>query len=238
MIFSDIHFHGLYGVDDGAHSREHMLAMIDAEYEDGVRFLCFTPHFNPLIWGRNEEHIKTAFAEAEQYAAEKYADMKLILGNELRYSPGCMNWVRERRCSSMGDSRYILIDFDYDEDAETIMSGLTQIFNTGYKPVLAHAERYVRFHRDLREVRRLSELGVIIQLDTQSITGEFGFSCKSRAKKILSSGLADLISSDAHGLHTRPTGISKVYQIVCRKYGRNYADELCGTNALYYFGGK
>ncbi len=232
MFFSDIHFHGLYGVDDGAASADRMRAMIDTSYADGVRFLCFTPHYNPMIWGANEEKVADAFGQAQNYCEQQYADLKVILGNELRYSPRCIQWIKEHRCRTMGDTRYILIDFDYDEECETIVGGVEQIFNFGYRPILAHAERYVKLHRNMREVLRLRQDGALIQLDTQSITGEFGFGCKSRAKKILSLQAADIVSSDAHGMRTRPPGISRAYQIIRRKYGEEYAEELCRSNAM------
>ncbi len=138
----------------------------------------------------------------------------------------------------MGDTRYLLVDFDFDEDADAIVSGVEQLLNTGYKPILAHAERYVNFHRDMREVEKLSRNGVLIQLDTQSVTGDFGFRCKRRTFKILKLGLADIVSSDAHGLNSRPPGLSKAYDIISRKFGEEYADDLCCHNARHYFGVK
>ena len=39
MTFADIHCHVLYDVDDGAKNEEMMQKLIDAEYEEGVRYL-------------------------------------------------------------------------------------------------------------------------------------------------------------------------------------------------------
>ena len=41
--FRDIHSHFVYGVDDGARTREDMEAMLDAAHADGIASLVSTP---------------------------------------------------------------------------------------------------------------------------------------------------------------------------------------------------
>ena len=55
MDFADMHIHALYGVDDGADTKEKMLSMVEASYNDGVRLMCFTPHFHLGYFGDNSE---------------------------------------------------------------------------------------------------------------------------------------------------------------------------------------
>ena len=45
--FTDYHAHFVYGVDDGAQTREEMYAMLDATAADGVRHLFATSHSTP-----------------------------------------------------------------------------------------------------------------------------------------------------------------------------------------------
>ena len=45
--FTDYHAHFVYGVDDGAQTREEMYAMLDAAASDGVRHLFATSHSTP-----------------------------------------------------------------------------------------------------------------------------------------------------------------------------------------------
>ena len=45
--FTDYHAHFVYGVDDGAQTREEMYAMLDAAVADGVRHLFATSHSTP-----------------------------------------------------------------------------------------------------------------------------------------------------------------------------------------------
>ena len=55
--FTDYHAHFVYGVDDGAQTREEMYAMLDAAAADGVRHLFATSHSTPR-WPAHTAHKK------------------------------------------------------------------------------------------------------------------------------------------------------------------------------------
>lgn len=226
MTFADIHNHMLFGVDDGAKTEAEMQQLIDASYADGVRHLCFTPHYHPGYFGEHQAQIAAAFEQARQFTAERCADLQLYLGNELRYERSCMEWLAQGKCRTLNDSKYLLVDFLYPEPAEAILEAMLRVLNAGYRPVLAHVERYETFHRDLREIDRLKSWGVILQVDAQSPLGGLGHGSKVRARRLLSAGAVDLIASDAHDLRNRPPQLSDCYEFVSRKYGDDYASHL------------
>ena len=74
---ADIHNHSLFGVDDGADSRETMRSMLDMSYQSGVRHICFTPHYYSTKENCSVDVIKSRFCEAEDYCREKLPEMKL-----------------------------------------------------------------------------------------------------------------------------------------------------------------
>ena len=86
MQFADIHIHALYGVDDGAKTKEDMFAIIDAAYADGTRLICMTPHFYPAMFGRRHKQAKESFRDAEEYVLEKYPDLCAALAHMGFYS--------------------------------------------------------------------------------------------------------------------------------------------------------
>lgn len=226
MDFADLHNHMLFGVDDGAQSESEMRAIIDASYADGVRQLCFTPHYHPYYFGEHQAQIDAAFASAKAYCAERHPDLELYLGNELRYERSCLEWLEQGKCQTINGTEYLLVDFLYPEPAETILNAMLRVLNAGYTPVLAHVERYERFHRDLREVDQLKTWGVILQVDAQSPLGGLGHGSKVRARRLLEAGAVDLIASDAHDLTSRPPQLRPCYDFVSRKYGADYAKHL------------
>lgn len=232
MFFADIHSHSLFGVDDGVRTEEEMQAMLDAAYADGIRYLCFTPHFHVGYFGNNEKAREKAFSKAGKYVNIKYPDMKLCMGNELRYSRECISWLEDGRCLTLNGTKYVLVDFSEVERAGTIVDGVNRLLNAGYIPVLAHAERYDDLSRSLREIQSFRQDGALIQVDSQSLLGGFGRAVKMRARAILRRGYADIVSTDAHDLRRRTPEMNEVFQFIERKYGRTYGEWLCRNHAL------
>ena len=225
MDFADMHIHALYGVDDGADTKEKMLSMVEASYNDGVRLMCFTPHFHLGYFGDNREASEKAFAEAREAAAEKFPELKLLIGNELRYEPGGESWLCDGLCRTMNGTKYVLVDFYTEQDAKTIHKGIEVLLNSGYTPILAHAERYSRLKLD--DGYKLKENGVLLQMDTQSLLGVFGFFTKKRCKALLKEKIIDMVGSDAHGMVKRPPGISECYSALSKICEKEYAEYIC-----------
>lgn len=232
MEFSDIHIHLLSDVDDGAETEEEMYRILDVAYADGIRTMCATPHFHPGYFGHNQNRAADAFTKLADYAEHRYPNLKLYLGNELRYSPECIKWLDNGSCRTLNKTRYVLVDFSENEKSQKIIGGLEQLLNTGYIPILAHAERYWNLEGDIPSISDLRANNIVIQMDSLSIFGDFGFRVKRWSKKLLSKGMVDLVSSDAHDLKKRPPEISRCYARIAKQYGDEYALALCHDNAI------
>lgn len=231
MDFSDLHIHILCGVDDGAKTEADMYAMADAAYARGTRIICATPHFHPGYFGDNIKGSEGAFARLSAYVSEKYPQMKLYLGNELRYSKDCVSWLEQGACRTINGTSYVLVDFSEREEKRNIVRGLENLLNAGYTPILAHAERYSDFGRDFRPLADLRANGVIIQIDAQSVTRGFGLSTQYRCRKLLEKMLVDIVASDAHDLYFRPPDMASCYAYIKKQYGTDYAGAVCLENA-------
>ena len=232
MTFADIHCHTLCGVDDGARDEETMQKMLDAQYEDGIRYLCFTPHYHPGYYGHNEERVDRAFALAVEYC-KKYPDLQLLLANELHYAPECLSWIKAKTCRRVGRTRCILIDFKENEDEGNIVHGLSRLINAGYIPILAHTERY--FQLNVATVRLLKQDGVLIQVNVASCLGDFGIHARAQARRMLANKMVDFVSTDAHNLTDRASHFQKGYRYIAKKFGAEYAAYVCRDHAKEMF---
>ena len=238
MPLSDIHSHVLFGVDDGARTPEMTAQMLDAIYRDGVRLLCLTPHYHPGFFGDNCETVRRRFAELQSVAESRWPGMRIALGNELRYDQNCVSWLDEGLCNTMNGTRYVLTDFLEGERRSFILNGLNELLHAGYKPILAHAERYRNLSRDLSDIRDLRSKGIPIQVNAQSVLRKASFSERGRCRRLLADHLVDLVSSDAHNLTSRPPGMSECDQALEQKYGAEYARALCSENAERILNGQ
>lgn len=238
MDFADIHIHLLSGVDDGAKSEEEMFFILDAAYQTGTRVLCCTPHFHPGYFGDNYNKIAVAFETLSDYVKRTYPDLLLYLGNELRYEPGSIAWLRQGVCRTVNDSRYVLVDFFEAAPEKVIRNGINALLNAGYSPILAHAERYRALHGKTSAIYEFWRNGVVIQADTQSLFRGFGFLVQRQCRKLLSLNLIDIFSTDAHNCTSRPPEMLECFNYIKKKYSENYATALCRDNALCLIRGE
>ena len=225
-----MHCHMLFGVDDGARDEGMMRAMLDMAYADGTRAICLTPHYHPGYYGDNGAQTDAAFRAASEYAAARYPDLRLALGNELHYDGGAPEWLRSGDARTLNGSRYVLADFHDGETAFTIERAMTQLLSLGCTPVLAHVERYRALHGKLRLVEQMMSRGVLMQLDAQSILGDDGAGMRRMAHALLRRGMADLVASDGHDPVRRPPLLGACESLIAHKYGEENADLLFRRN--------
>ena len=230
MIFADIHNHSLSCVDDGPRTEEAMLKMVDAAYRDGIRFLCLTPHFHPVCFGDNRTAASESFQKLQAYAGRHYPDLRLYLANELRFGPNCDSWLKEGYCRTLNNSSLVLVDFSTEARQQLIIKGLSQLLSMGYRPVLAHAERYSNLTESA--IRDCIQNGIPIQINAGSLYGRFGWRARNRARRLLRQHLVCTVASDAHDLRYRPPFLSKGYQLALKLTDKDYADQVFCHNAV------
>lgn len=219
MAFFDMHTHILCGIDDGARDREEMCAMVRMAYEDGTRAICLTPHYSPYLFGDTSESSERAFRDLQAFVAAEYPDLELFLGHELGYHDTCTVPLNDGRCRTLGGTRYLLVDFPSEVGFTQLREALVKLLSLGYRPVLAHAERYRGLSHRLKWVRDFIDDGGLIQINAASATGDYGSFAQKQWGKLIKEGLVHVISSDAHDTSSRPPLMS-----VCLPALEKYAD--------------
>ena len=225
-MFSDIHCHLLYGVDDGPEKLEEMLDMLDAAYRDGIRSLCVTPHFNFSFFGDNSKKAQSAYRELCEITKEKYPDMTVYLGCEIFYHDECLRYLSDGICPSLAGTKYVLVDFSSDVDLFTVTDAVKSIISYGYIPILAHTERYRIFQSITSRLNDLKDYGAVISINAASVVGKNSRKEMSCAKKIIKAGICDIIASDAHNTTNRPFCFSECYDYLKKHHGKETAELL------------
>ncbi len=226
---ADIHCHALYGVDDGANNIETSLAIIKKEYDDGVRLLCLTPHYNPGFFGEFDKSAAQAhFAELEERCSELYPDLRLFYGNELCYHVDCVDAISKGECCTLADTQYVLVDFHGIESAGTIKKSLMQLFSSGYIPILAHVERYNGFFDNgAAKLIELVSNGILVQVNAESVLKEKKSLFKP-IRRCISKGLISFVASDAHNMESRKPMLAE-----CRAYLESAVGKAATQAVLY-----
>ena len=230
--YIDIHSHILPGIDDGAENSETSMEMLRAAWNDGIREIILTPHNKPSHHNADPEKIKRLMEILQDKACGEGMDIKLYTGNEMYYGSDMTKKLEEGRALTLAGSAYVLVEFGMGEDIDHIRYGLYEALSHGYRPILAHVERYGRMLTRADRVEDFIRMGCYIQVNAGSIMGTFGFSAKQFTKKLLAQGLVHFVATDAHDMGKRKPILSDCAGYVSRKYGEGYAERLFYGNPM------
>lgn len=195
----DIHCHILPGLDDGAEDMEEALGMARAAAASGVAGIVATPHFP----GRPESlemlgDILNRYRSLRSGLEKAGIPLRIFPGAEILCLPQTVQMARQRQLPTLGNSDYLLCEFYFQESRAYITKLLNAIAATGYRIVVAHPERYEAVQRDIRLAERWFAAGYVLQINKDSLLGNFGPKVQATAQELLNRGLAHIIASDAH----------------------------------------
>ena len=140
----------LPGVDDGSDSMDTSLLMASMAAESGVETVIVTPHCNIPGEAANypsRELLGRFMALRETIDAAKIP-LRILAGAEVFCTADIAELIRAKKLLTLASSRYILVEFAFNEDSIEMNSCLEQIFAEGLTPVIAHPERYNAVQRD------------------------------------------------------------------------------------------
>ena len=154
--YVDIHCHILPEVDDGARNLEESLAMLRQEVKQGVAAVILTPHQKP-----NRRSITAASAlertqKLQQAAKENGIDIRLYSGGEIFCCMDTIELLKQGKAGTLAGSDYILTEFSPDEEWAYIRNCLYDLLCEGYRPIVAHTERYRNVVKDFNRVEEFN----------------------------------------------------------------------------------
>ncbi len=229
--FADIHTHILPGVDDGAEDMHTACELVRMAWLNGTRTMFLTPHYRGEFKENSIAWLRESFSMFRQFVAEEFPEMQLYLGHELNYETDVSDKLLAGKILSMNDSRYVLLEFGMNALRSQIIMGVSEITRCGYTPIIAHAERYDIFRKDHELADEVLKLGAYLQLNADSIMGVYGFSVKRYCHRLLKGRKVHFVATDAHDSQLRPPLMRKCFLRVCKKYGRDYAEQIFCENA-------
>jgi tyrosine-protein phosphatase YwqE len=99
----------------------------------------------------------------------------------------------------------------------------------GYKPILAHPERYPFYYKHFDEYKRIRDSGVLLQINFNSLAGYYGIEAKKIAEQLIDEKMVDLIGSDMH--HSRHAHCMR--KVCSEKYFYKVAEMNLLNKTLY-----
>lgn len=231
----DIHSHIVFDVDDGPRDLADSRALLEESYRQGVRTIISTSHRRKGMFETPENKIAEHFKLVQEIAKEISDDLTVLYGAEIYYTSDVLDKLEKKIIPSLADTRYALIEFSMTTPYKEIHTALSNVLRLGITPVVAHIERYHCLENDEKKVRDLIDMGCYMQINSSSVLkpklfGDKYKFMKKRARFFLEKDLVHFVASDMHNLEDRPPYMEEAYQIISKKYGVAYAEQLFRKN--------
>ena len=222
----DLHSHILPGMDDGARNLEESLRMADLAVRSGVRTMVATPH----CAGDRREEVQECLAYLRAGLRDAGIPLKVYAGMEIYGAPDTAQLLRDGKLLTLAGSRYPLIEFPFHSDGTEESRILHSVCKRGYRPLVAHPERYQCIQDNPEILNRWCRMGCLLQVNKGSLLGRFGYRAQETALELMERGFATVVASDAHGIRMRTPWMREVQQMLSEEFSPQYARKLLWEN--------
>lgn len=231
--YIDIHSHVLWDIDDGSRDIDETIALCDMAVRSGTQQLFLTPHL--IYWesaGDLFDERESKIERLSEILNDEEIDLKIYKGFEILCDDDIFG-VKYFNPYTLCNSRYILIEFDFFKtEVDDVISWCKYLISFGLVPIIAHPERYQFFISEYEAIDKLSEMGVLFQINSGSAAGMFGSKARKFAERMINRGYADFVGSDAHGFIMRNTDMRFCFNNYSDDVNMERLEQVYSTNPL------
>jgi len=196
--FVDIHSHLLPGIDDGAKDLNDSIALIEKMASYGIKKIITTPHILGDLYPNTPEIINTKLKEVQNELKKRnLTDISITAAAEYMMDEQFSVILEQGNILTLKDN-FVLVEMSYFSPPYNLYEVIFQLQLKGYKPILAHPERYNAYHNDFKEFYKLKNAGCLFQLNLLSLTNHYGPSIQKTSEKLLKENMYDFVGTDTH----------------------------------------
>lgn len=228
----DIHSHILYGIDDGAKTREESIAILKKMQEIGFQIVVATPHYIPgSSYVANNKTKRERLKEVKSKTKEEGIAVRISLGNEIFIDHSIDKLIKKNEIAKINDTKYILVEFPRNTQVFHLMDALFRLRNKGYVPIVAHPERYLFLQEDYSVANQFLEMGCLLQGNLGNILGMYGKESEKLFRYLLKNNKYQFLATDIHHeTDSLLTNFSKVKAEIVKIIGEKHFQVLTYKN--------
>ena len=193
----DVHSHFIPGIDDGAKTIEDSIELISAMKDFGYRKVITTPHIMSDYYRNTPEIILGGLEKVREALKQNNIDIEVDAAAEYNVDADFPEKIENKELLTFGDN-YVLFELPFMEEPVGLKDVIWQMQAAGYKPVLAHVERYQFWHQQWSKFEDMINRGVLLQINIGSLTGSYGPEVREVAEKLIDNDMISLLGSDCH----------------------------------------
>lgn len=194
---TDIHCHVLPGIDDGSPDISTSIELIQRMRSWGINRIIATPHVTQASFENTPESISNAFNALNKELKKNNIEISITHSAEYRIDELFLSHLNNGTIIPMPNN-YLLVENSFIQEPWNLDQLLFDLKVKGYKPILAHPERYMYYYLKKDRYKTIHDTGTKLQINLLSIAGHYGKDEKRIALELIEKGLVDFIGTDLH----------------------------------------
>jgi protein-tyrosine phosphatase len=199
ILKTDMHSHFIPGIDDGAKNMEESLGLLKEMRALGYSKVITTPHIMSDQYRNTPEIILGGLENLRKAVKVAGIDIAVEAAAEYYFDYTFEKELPLHKKLTFGKN-YLLWEMSFMNSPDTLNDGIFKMVTQDYKPVLAHVERYPFFHHDYAIYEDLVSRGTLLQLNLNSISGQYGIPTKKAAEWLIDHDMISFLGTDCHHL--------------------------------------
>ena len=194
---SDMHSHLIPGIDDGAQDMDQTIAML-AKFESlGYKKVVTTPHIMTDSFPNNRDTILSGLETVKNEIKNVGINIEIEAAAEYYFDETLMPKIKNKELLTFGDN-YVLVEFAFHSPPQFLDQLFFELKTHGYRPVIAHFERYLYYLGKIDKAEKWRAEGINIQINLNSLFGQYGPEVQKQAEKLIDEGQFDFVGTDCH----------------------------------------
>ncbi|MDX2190088.1 MAG: CpsB/CapC family capsule biosynthesis tyrosine phosphatase [Bacteroidota bacterium] len=221
---TEFHNHLLPNIDDGVESVEESIQIINILHGLGINRIITTPHIMSDFYKNTPQNIGDKLELVQKSIQDQNISVVLEAAAEYYLDEGFIEMLNKNKPFLFFGDGYVLFETSYMNESPFLTKVIFDLKNAGYKPILAHPERYTYFRGNMKMYESVYEKGIYFQLNMNSLTGYYAPEVKKIAEKLIDAEMVDFIGTDCHGMKHVP--------IITKAITMPYYEKLLQLNIL------
>lgn len=196
----DMHSHLIPAIDDGSKSMEDSISMLRKFKELGYSEVITTPHVMSDFYRNTPEIIRSGLEKVQSEVKKLQLGIQIDAAAEYYSDEFLEEKISQKAALTIG-KEYLLFELPFIAEPQNLNEIIFSIQTNGYKPILAHPERYPYWYNNFEKFKELKERGVFLQLNILSLIGHYSPETKKIAERLIDAQLISFLGSDCHNMH-------------------------------------
>ena len=201
FLRNDIHSHLIPGIDDGSPEMETTIVLLKKFIDLGYKKVITTPHVMSDYYKNNPEIILSGLNNVRKEIKKQNLNIEIEAAAEYNLEPEFEKLLDDGKLLSFGAEKFLLFELSFFDEPLRLNETIWKMIEKGFRPVLAHVERYGYWHNNYDKVEEMINRGVKLQLNIGSVTGAYGPEVKKFAERLIKDEIIEFVGSDCHHLH-------------------------------------